>query len=115
MKVKVIQRKGHAALVEWLDGAGSLRRATVPLEAVVNDEVDESDLDMGIEYGLPWAELVTLRVTPERIERELRKHGIWTHADLRARPNVAAAALQAAYAVNLTALRQAAERLEKEK
>ncbi len=115
MRVRVLQRKGHAALVEWQDEAGCLRRATVPARVLQGDEAEAGDLEMGIVYGLPWEELLGApRVTPERIAAELRRHGIWTRADLRARPNVALAALQSAYGLDLAALMRAAEAYEKE-
>ncbi len=116
MRVQVIQRKGHAALVQWVAQDGALRRATVPVQAVTGDEADEADLEMGIGYGVPWEELLRgPQVTAARVGEMLRLYGIWTKADLRARPNVALAALQAAYAIDLAALMQAAERYEKER
>lgn len=113
MRVRVISRKGGAVLVEWASPDG-LKRVVVPAGSLRDDEVSEEELALGIEYGLPWEELLSLEVTPEAIAAELRRRGIWTLADLRAKPNTAVAALQAAYGVGLAALMQAAERFEKE-
>lgn len=113
MQVRVVRRDHQASLVEWIDGEG-LHRATVPTAELADNEVSQETLDMGIQYGLPWEGLLRIRVTPEAIAHELRRRGIWTSADLAARPMVALAALQAAYGIDLAALRAAAERHDKE-
>ncbi len=109
MNVTLVRHSGAAALVEYADGEGRLRRVTIPAGEIVDGVVSEAELDRGIEYGLPWEELLALRVTPERVADELRRRGIWTAQDLRARPNEAAAALMAAYGVDVAALLKAAE------
>ncbi len=114
VSVKVLQQRGQAALVEYLDPAGTLHRVTIPASEIHDNEVAGVTLAMGIEYGLPWEELLTLRVTPALVARELRRRGIWTQLDLRSRPDIALAALQAAYGIDLAALRIAAERYAKE-
>lgn len=109
MQVKVIALRGQAALVEWIESDGGARRATVPVEAVVDGVVNDALLAYALPYGLPWEELYQIRVTPEAVARELRKRGIWTLADLHQKPNEAAAAIRAAANLDVAALRLAAE------
>jgi hypothetical protein len=107
--VKVIQKKGQAALVEWLDGDGT-HRVTIPAKAIESgNRVAMSELGYGIPYGEPWEELVMLAVTPAVIAEQLRRAGIWTYEDLLSRPNQALGAIQAAYGFDLTALLRAAK------
>lgn len=91
-----------------------MRRAWVPTSEVREGHADLATLDAGISEGLPWEELLTLRVTPERVAAELRRRGIWTAGDLRRNPNAAIAALQAAYALDVQTLLAAAEKHEQE-
>jgi hypothetical protein len=103
MQVTTITRQGQSVLVEWIDD-GNLRRATVPASTVVDNEVDPDTLAYGVAYGLPWEQMLSLRVTPERIADALRRHGIWTAGDLQHSPSAAFAALQEAYSVDVSAL-----------
>jgi len=111
VQVKVVQKKGMAALVEWLDVDG-MHRATIPATAVKGGKVAEDELDYGITYGEPWEEMIVLSATPEAIAEQLRKCGIWTREDLEARPNQALSAIQAAYGVGLAALLRAVRQRE---
>jgi len=106
VKVKIIQKKGQAALVEWIADDGA-RRATIPAAAIVKGQVASDELDYGIPYGEPWEELVEISATPESIAAELRKCGIWTVEDLETRPNQALSAILAAYGVGLADLLRA--------
>lgn len=111
--VKVIRRQNKSSLVEWVDGEGRLRRAMIPADKVEGDGRAADDvLAQGIAYGLPWAEMVTLKASPEQIEAELHRLGIWTGDDLRGNTAKAVAALQRVYGVDLAALLQAATRQE---
>ena len=106
IKVKVVRRKGQAALVEWIAEDGA-HRATIPLAAIIKGQVVSDELDYGIPYGEPWEELVEISTTPETIAAELRRCGIWTRDDLEARPNQALSAIQAAYGAGLADLLRA--------
>lgn len=106
VKVKVVQQKGHAALVEWADEAG-VHRATIPMGVIRKGQVAQEELDFGIPYGEPWEELITMSATPETIAAQLRRCGIWTREDLEARPNQALGAIQAAYGAGLADLLRA--------
>ena len=105
-KVKVIQQKGQAALVEWIAEDG-LHRATIPASTIIKGQVSEDELSYGIVYGEPWEELITLSATPETIAAELRRCGIWTKEDLESRPTQALSAIQAAYGFGLADLLRA--------
>ena len=105
-KVKVIQQKGQAALVEWIAEDGA-HRATIPASTIVKGQVASDELEYGIAYGEPWQELVTVSATPETIAAQLRRCGIWTREDLEARPNQALSAIQAAYGYGLADLLRA--------
>lgn len=83
--VTLIRRTGASALVEYETYSGP-RRVTVPVSSVVNGCVDGDDLRQGIEYGVPWEEILDIRVTPGEIGNALRKAGIWTAADAAANP-----------------------------
>lgn len=109
--VRVVQRRGESALVEWLDGEQQIR-ATIPVTAVVDDLVAEDVLAAGIPYGVPWGELVQLTATPEAVQAELYRVGVWTVEDLRRNPQLALGALQRVYGVDLAALMRAAKEYE---
>ena len=106
VKVKVVQRKGQAALVEWIAGDGA-HRATIPLATIHKGQVAQDELEYGIPYGEPWEELITIGATPESIAAELRRCGIWTREDLETRPNQALGAIQAVYGCGLADLLRA--------
>ena len=106
IKVKIIQKKGQAALVEWIADDGA-HRATIPLATIIKGQVAQDELDYGIPYGEPWEELITISATPASIAAELRKCGIWTKDDLETRPTQALSAIQAAYGCGLADLLRA--------
>ena len=106
VKVKVVQQKGQAALVEWIAEDGA-HRATIPTSTIIKGQVSENELEYGIAYGEPWEELVTISATPETIAAELRRCGIWTKEDLESRSTQALSAIQAAYGVGLADLLRA--------
>ena len=106
IKVKVVRRKGQAALVEWIAEDGA-HRATIPANAIIKGRVASDELNYGIPYGEPWEELVEISTTPETIAAELRRCGIWTKDDLETRPTQALSAIQAAYGCGLADLLRA--------
>lgn len=94
ISVKVIRHKGQAALVEWSD-SGRFRRTVVPRESVTEDErkrtfVSESDLSMGIPYGVDWESRLreTFVITGANIAEKLEGSGIWTKEDYIKNPSV---------------------------
>ncbi len=114
-KVKVVRNKNGNSLVEWTYG-GKPRRAWVPMDKV--QKVGEDHLvnrpSAFPPYGHNFAKLLTPSVTPDAIDAELKRRGIWTIEDLRANPNSALGALQSVYGVDLVALYQAASQYEAE-
>ena len=110
MKVRLIKQSGVASLTEYVSPSGGLCRVCIPTSSIsAEGEVPLEEQERGIEWGLPWEELLTIRVTPEQIAAELRRHGIWTAEDLRRSPDRALAALQAAYGVTVQTLLAASE------
>lgn len=109
--VKVIQRKGIVALVEWIDGDG-LKRGVIPVNIIAKGRVDREELKSAIPYGIPWEKLLKVSATPQTVAAELRRVGIWTREDLEARPNQALSAIQAAYGVGLADLLRAVRQHE---
>jgi mannose/fructose/N-acetylgalactosamine-specific phosphotransferase system component IIB len=99
MEVKVIQRRGQMALVEWVDQA-MLKRGFVPVDEVRNDIVKKTVLNRAAPYGVPWEEIVKLDATPEMLAQNLRQRGIWTVEDLYAQPDAAQGALLKTYGVD---------------
>ena len=81
MKVKVIKKRGKAALVEF-NHDGKLCRVTVPTEEVHGRQVSQENLAKGIVYGEPWQELSLAWPTAEEIAKSLHANGIWTKKDL---------------------------------
>ncbi len=110
MKVKLIGRKNAAALVEYTDN-GQTKRVTVPFSVIKGDEVDRRQLSYGIPYGAPWAELIKLSATPQLIEEELHKRGIWTAQDALDKPQDVIVAVHAAYGLDVAAVTRAAQAL----
>lgn len=111
--VSVIARKGKSALVEWGAGDG-LKRAFVPADLVEGDAVNPEVLAQGIPYGVPWAELVdTSGATPANFQAEMHRNGIWTVADLEAKPKILHKILPIITGINLGALRGAARKHER--
>lgn len=111
VKVRVIRRRGESALVEWLDG-DQQNRVMIPVTAVVDGLVADDVLSAGVPYGVPWAELVQLTATAEKIQAELYRVGVWTVDDLRRNPQLALGAVQRIYGVDLSALMRAAKEYE---
>lgn len=114
-KVTVIRNKDGKSLVEWTYGQ-KLHRSWVPSDDV-RTEGGESRVERpsaGVPYGHNFTKSLTFSVTPDAIDAELKRRGIWTIEDLRARPNSALGALQTVYGVDMAALFQAADKFEAE-
>src|SRR5512146_3595940 len=105
--VRVVEMRGpDTALVEWEDQG--LHRALIPAGEIIEGAVSVETLSLGIPYGLPWEQLLTLSATPEALAAELRANGIWSLEDLEKNPRAAVGALQKVYGVDLSALLRAA-------
>ena len=110
--VKVLRRKNGLALVEWIV-SDDAKRSWIPEADLLGDLGTTANVDypeQGIPFdGIPWEEIIVLAASPETVAKELRRRGIWTMEDLRAWPDEARAAIQAASRLDLSALRQSAE------
>lgn len=103
MKVKVITRSLGRMVVEWVED-GKLRRGELPQSDLIGeDQVEDHKLEWAVPYGEPWEE-VTLQASSEELAEGLRRAGIWTVEDLERNPEVARAALMAAYALDFHSL-----------
>ena len=107
VRVNVISRNHSGALVEFVEGQ-AVRRKTVAAAALDGEKIAQDDLDMGVPYGIPWADLVQATVTPATIEKALHNAGVWTLEDLISNPRRAIGALQSAYGLDIAALIRAA-------
>lgn len=98
--VKVLQLQTEkSVLVDW-DG----RRVVIPREALEGDHVPANVLEAGIEYGEPWAEVVTVNVTRAKIAEALHAAGVWTYQDVLRMPTQVMAVFRHAMDVDLQAL-----------
>lgn len=115
--VQIIQGNNDLVLVQWTNSNNILQRSWVGRRDLV-DEVGRSakvaNPERGYPYGVEFWRIVELKATPKDLDRELKQRGIWTLADLRARPNEVVGALVAAYGVDLATIFQAANTYEKE-
>lgn len=88
VQVRVVQATGPTALVEW-DTKHGPRRGYLPVAAIAPEDmaVSEIDLEAAAPYGCPWEEYIDLTgLTKQAIANQLRASGIWTAADLEAKP-----------------------------
>lgn len=117
VNVQIIQGNNDLVLVQWTNSYNILQRSWVDRRDLV-DEVGRSakvaNPERGYPYGVEFWRIVKLEATSKDLDRELKQRGIWTLADLRARPNEVVGALVAAYGVDLAAMFQAANMYEKE-
>ena len=114
--VQIILHKNDLLLVEWLD-RDMPHRAWVTPDMVVSKDRNKKTAVVknpkaGIPYGMDWSPLITLNATPRDVDRELKRVGIWTVDDLRAKPNEARSALQAVYGMEMSTLLMAVKAYE---
>jgi hypothetical protein len=98
MKVnKIICDCGQTTLIEVQLPARGAVRMYVPSDTLRGDYIDEFDALSGIEYGVPWEEVLE-RILPEgaaaRLAMLLRDSHIYTVEDARTNPMMVQAALQ---------------------
>lgn len=92
--VRVISHKGASAMIECtVDGL--LKRFVLPLDKVVDEQVDISELEQAAPYGLKIADLIgQLQFTPQRLEQACRERGLWIAEDFVKNPSLVQGALQ---------------------
>lgn len=109
IKVSVLRTEGMSALVEWYDDeADELKRAYVPRNEVSNGACSDTVLKNGIPYGLPWAKFLEVTMTPQDLQRELRRIGLWTLDDFATKGPQVFGAIHRASGINLPFLKKAA-------
>lgn len=95
MIVKVLSISNGTALIEWVDD-GEIQRSLLP-SADVGADGECLYPERGLPYGIEWQDYITVTVTPENIQRQLRNAGIWTVQDLLRKPREVQGAINAAY------------------
>lgn len=103
MKVKIISKRGQSALIEYIKDT-RLKRVTVPVGDIVDDQISERKLKMGIPYGVEWSQKIKLSASSQDLEQNLRRVGIWTKEDALGNANKVLGAIQATYQVDLGAI-----------
>lgn len=109
IEVRVIQKRGKGAVVEWVEGGKAFRKI-VPLGQVKDDKVEEKALEKSPDYGVPWAKEIKMNAKPEDIETALHNAGIWTAQDAMKGAGRVIGALNAAYKTDLGAILTAAKK-----
>ena len=121
IQVKEIFRKKLASLIEVIEEGYPVRVSVTSSDLVVAKDgtlwVSRDVFEEGLSYGVPWKYKLTVpQVTPEQIEKELHKAGIWTAEDAMSNTAVVQNALMSAFRMNLSEiLRISKEDLRKEK
>lgn len=113
--VRVITVKSGMQLIQWEEN-NTFHRTWMKDNQVFKDQTGTyvADPHVGIPYGFDFTELVELKTTPEILDRELKRRGVWTLAELRSNPAALTGALQAAYGVTRATILENAEKYEKE-
>lgn len=109
MKVTIIQPKGAAAVVEWVDREG-IHRSIIPRSEIDSEgSVSDETLQAGVPYGAQWSEVELKPITGEMVEQALYRAGIWTFDDLQKNSAAAIGAIHSAYGAILSSLYQFAK------
>ena len=82
--VNLVRREGKAALVEWKRGR-KVVHTIVPVEAVIDEKVLETDLEAGLPFGEDWTQVDGVT---EELAKALHDIDIWTKEDLLARSHL---------------------------
>lgn len=113
----VVAHQGASTLIEFVEG-GSHVRALVDAQdvagAAVGDsvQIDAEAVGAALRVSVPWAAHYRVTATPEELEEELHRAGIWTMGDLETRWVKAKAAARRLATRDLTAM---LERVRKER
>ena len=86
--VRIIERAGESALVEWAKPPSGTSRGFIEVAKIESgSKVDAEVLNKNAHpYGVPWGKLVDLEaITPQVVEDELHRCGIWVTADIESR------------------------------
>jgi hypothetical protein len=116
INVSVVEIRGQAAVVEWMDD-GCPHRAIVPHDAASGGHCDTETLRRGIRYGDDFSEALkdVGPVTPQEIECMLHRFDLWTGEDIGADVKMARLALAEVFGRYLAALLRNTGKKAKEK
>jgi len=81
--MKIIASNNRTKVVEFSEG-DTLKRRVLP--------VDSDTVELGIPYGLPFAEILKKSISPDlaiQVEKSLHNSGIWDIEDLQNNPMAA--------------------------
>lgn len=109
--VTVIKQMGATLLVQWMEGKRR-KRGYIPSEELIKDKVDKEVLEMVQPYGIPFADIVEMKATPQRLEDKLYDSDIWTLDDLMKHSKLIPGIIQSVYSVDMAALFTAARNYE---
>lgn len=114
--VQIIGSKNGLVLVQWTNSDNALQRSWISRESLYQkgEKVTARNPEQGVPYGVEVWRLIEMKASPKDFDRELKNRGIWTVADLRARPQEVLGALVAAYGVDLGTFYQALGKYEKD-
>lgn len=115
--VQILQVQNDLVLIQWENTNRILQRSWVKQSQLSNISGQKAEVENprdGFPYGVEFWRLVEMKASSKDFDRELKERGIWTTADVRARPNEVIGALVATYGVDLSALLQALDKYEKE-
>lgn len=111
IKGKFLFRKKSAVLIEIVDNEGNPHRYSLPADKISIEKdgstvyVTEYDLDLAIEYGVPWEyKLEEIRVTPLQLAMALRRNGIWTAEDAMKKPDAVKGALMSSISMSISSI-----------
>jgi hypothetical protein len=112
VKIKLISKQGHAALIEWTDATGGLHRSIVPTEAITEGRIDPAELDYAIHQdGIDLVAALgkdEITISAQKLQNELRRAGVWTKEDYLAKPTIIFGVLQKLYGVDVATLQNIA-------
>lgn len=108
--IRVIERQGEAALVEWMVEGGDFNRGIVPIKSLTGDAVRSTILSKAIPHGVKWEKFITLTASVQDIGRELRRRGIFTIDDLNQNPTALQKAIIDSLGKDISAFFQAVQK-----
>ena len=109
-EVITIKADPKVALVEYVQ-KGRVFRKYIPTDKLKGNKVAVDELELGMDYGVPWASELKMDATPQQLEDKLHALGLWTGEDVLNKPGaLVMSALQAVYGVGLSTIYQVANK-----
>jgi len=117
MEATVVAINAKNAMVEYVIDK-EVKRVIIPFALIADQigtkvEIDEQELAKGIPFGVPFAEIINLQVTPYALERALHNAGIWEYYDMVSKPSAVIGAIKQALNLDISTLMSAAQDYEK--